>query len=63
MEEALRSSEQRFRVALQNSPTFVFSQDSELRYTWIYNPNPEPKSREPSVNQTLKLWLLKTPNG
>jgi PAS domain S-box-containing protein len=41
MEEALRSSEQRFRVALQNSPTFVFSQDSELRYTWVYNPNRE----------------------
>lgn len=38
--EALyRTSEQRFRVALQNSPTIVFNQDTELRYTWIYNTN------------------------
>jgi two-component system, cell cycle sensor histidine kinase and response regulator CckA len=37
-EEALRQSEERFRVALKNSPIFVFNQDKELRYTWIYNP-------------------------
>ncbi|MBE9005034.1 response regulator [Fortiea sp. LEGE XX443] len=37
-EDALRQSEERFRVALKNSPIFVFNQDTELRYTWVYNP-------------------------
>ncbi len=37
-ELALRHSEERFRVALKNSPIFVFNQDEELRYTWVYNP-------------------------
>ncbi|RPH90815.1 MAG: PAS domain S-box protein, partial [Desulfobacteraceae bacterium] len=36
--EALRQSEQRFRLALTNSPVSVFEQDLDLRYTWIYNP-------------------------
>ncbi len=36
--EALRENEERFRLALQNSPIVVFSHDKELRYTWIYNP-------------------------
>lgn len=38
VEEALRQSEERFRVALKNSPIFVYNQDKELRYTWVYNP-------------------------
>jgi formate hydrogenlyase transcriptional activator len=37
-EEAMRRSEERFRVALKDSPITVFSQDRDLRYTWIYNP-------------------------
>jgi PAS domain S-box-containing protein len=37
-EEALRYSEERFRIALNNSPIVVFNQDLDLRYTWIYNP-------------------------
>ena len=37
-EHALRKSEERFRVALKNSPTVVFHQDRELRYTWIHSP-------------------------
>ncbi|ARV57376.1 hybrid sensor histidine kinase/response regulator [Nostocales cyanobacterium HT-58-2] len=37
-EQALRHSEERFRVALKNSPIFVFNQDKELHYTWVYNP-------------------------
>ncbi|MDX2100695.1 MAG: PAS domain S-box protein [Leptolyngbyaceae cyanobacterium bins.59] len=37
-EEALRYSEDRFRIALKNAPIVVFSQDLDLRYTWIYNP-------------------------
>lgn len=36
-EEVLRQSEERFRVALKDSPIAVFSQDRDLRYTWIYN--------------------------
>ncbi|ALF56366.1 ATPase [Nostoc piscinale CENA21] len=37
IEDALRQSEERFRVALKNSPIFVFNQDRELHYTWVYN--------------------------
>lgn len=37
-ENSLRQSEERFRVALKNSPISVFNQDPNLRYTWIYNP-------------------------
>ncbi|QMS89939.1 response regulator [Nostoc edaphicum CCNP1411] len=37
-DDALRHSEERFRVALKNSPIFVYNQDQELRYTWVYNP-------------------------
>ncbi len=36
-EEALRQSEERFRVALSGSPIAVFNQDSNLHYTWVYN--------------------------
>ena len=38
--DALRKSEERFRVAINKSPIIVWSQDKDLRYTWIYNPNP-----------------------
>lgn len=37
IEDALCQSEERFRVALKNSPIFVFNQDRDLRYTWVYN--------------------------
>ncbi len=37
-ELGLQQSEERFRVALKDSPITVFNQDRELRYTWIYNP-------------------------
>jgi PAS domain S-box-containing protein len=40
MEQRLQESEERFRLALTGSPIVVSSQDAELRYTWIYNPNP-----------------------
>ena len=38
IDEALRASEERFRVALKNSPIVVFNQDRQLRYTWINGP-------------------------
>ncbi len=38
MEHALLISEERFRMALDNSPISVSCQDAELRYTWVYNP-------------------------
>ena len=37
-EEILRQNEERFRVALKDSPITVFNHDRKLRYTWIYNP-------------------------
>ncbi|MEN3365487.1 MAG: diguanylate cyclase [Burkholderiales bacterium] len=37
-ERALRDSEMHFRLALKSSPVVVFTQDKELRYTWIFNP-------------------------
>ena len=37
-EQALRESEQRFRVALASAPITVFSTDAQLRYNWVYNP-------------------------
>ncbi|MDM9381385.1 response regulator [Chlorogloeopsis sp. ULAP01] len=40
IEEALRQSEERFRVALKNSPIIVSTQDKELCYTWVYNTSP-----------------------
>jgi PAS domain S-box-containing protein len=36
-EEALRQSEERFRIALSCSPIKIFNQDRDLRYTWVYN--------------------------
>ncbi len=38
VEIELRRNKERFAIALGNSPTAVFEQDLDLRYTWIYNP-------------------------
>lgn len=38
LDGAFRDSEQRFHVALKNSPIVVFNQDRHLRYTWIVSP-------------------------
>ncbi|HBF37410.1 MAG TPA: hypothetical protein DDW50_08835, partial [Firmicutes bacterium] len=38
MDEALRISEERFRLALIHSPVNISSQDLNLVYTWQYNP-------------------------
>src|SRR6516164_6754002 len=37
-EAALRLSEERLRVALKHAPIVVFTQDLQLRYTWITPP-------------------------
>ena len=55
-ESALRESEERFRVALKNSPIAVFNQDRDLRYTWMYNPQLEGKATDylgKTVNETF----------
>jgi len=36
-EQALRDSDQRFRLALRNAPVSVAVQDRDLRYIWAYN--------------------------
>jgi len=51
-EEALRQSEERFRVALKNSPIAVFNQDRDLRYTWMYNSQP-PLSDSEKLGKTV----------
>jgi|GEM_PF-1810834 len=35
--QQLRRNEERFRVAIENSPVRVFNCDADLRYTWVYN--------------------------
>lgn len=37
VEQRLRLSEARFRLALLNSPITVMEQDRDLRYRWVYN--------------------------
>ncbi len=37
-QEELRLSRERFELAIKDSPIVVFTQDRDLRYTWIYNP-------------------------
>lgn len=39
--EALRLSEERFRVALKNAPVVISSQDLQLRYNWVNSAVPE----------------------
>ncbi|MBK9711471.1 MAG: CHASE3 domain-containing protein [Kouleothrix sp.] len=39
-EEALRRTEERLLVALRGSAITVYAQDTDLRYTWMYNPAP-----------------------
>jgi signal transduction histidine kinase/ligand-binding sensor protein len=48
--EALQEGEQRFRVALVDTPIVVFNQDLDLRYTWIYNA--EGYANQPVIGKT-----------
>jgi len=38
--DALRKSEECFRVALKHSPVMVFAQDLDFRFTWLFNVPP-----------------------
>jgi len=55
-EKALAESEEKFRITLKNSPIVVWNQDKDLRYTWIYNPNPGFKPEE-TIGKTDKELL------
>ena len=37
-EQALRESEERLHLAVRSAPVTLFTQDLNLRYTWIFNP-------------------------
>lgn len=41
IQQVHRIERERFELALKDSPTVVFTQDTDLRYTWFYNPRPE----------------------
>jgi PAS domain S-box-containing protein len=41
VEESLRQSEERFRLATFSEAITLYEQDSQLRYTWLYPPHPE----------------------
>ncbi len=47
-EQALRESNERFRLALSSTTVTVFTMDRRLRYTWIYN-SPDASKRNPSI--------------
>ncbi len=55
-EQALRESEERFRIALAHAPIAVFSQDHELRFTWIYNPILGLSAEEMIGKRVEELW-------
>lgn len=42
LNEQLRLSEERYRVALKNAPMFTYTTNTDLRYTWIYSGGVEP---------------------
>jgi PAS domain S-box-containing protein len=47
----LRADEERFRKVLSQSPIVLFNQDTELRYTWVYNIH-HPLSSEHIIGKT-----------
>ena len=54
--EALRQSEERFRVALHNSHITVFNQDRDLRYTWVCNSQPKSPAEDVLGRTDMDLW-------
>lgn len=59
VEEELQLNNHRFRVALQNLPIAVFSQDLDLHYTWLYNPQPGYNGSELLVESQTEQQALK----
>ena len=51
LNENLKISEERFRVALKNAPIMIYTCDFDLRYTWIYN-TPEPFQPKDFIGKT-----------
>lgn len=51
-EEALRESEQRFRMLATNSPDAIFMQDRELRYICVFNAPPNLITAEEMLGKT-----------
>ncbi len=54
-EEALRVSEDRFRIALKAPGLGVTHQDRDLRYTWVHNPHPDLEPGEVIGKTDLEL--------
>ncbi len=39
-DQTIKEQDKRLSLILANSPIVAFRQDQDLRYTWVYNPNP-----------------------
>lgn len=55
-EQALRESEHRFRTALQNMPTVIAHVDTERRYLWIHNPDPDFRPEDVIGKRDEEVW-------
>lgn len=56
----IEDSEQRFRLALSGSSLIVFSQDKDLKHTWIYNSHPDFKPEDIIGKTDHDLHIPKT---
>jgi PAS domain S-box-containing protein len=57
-EEKLQQSEERFQIAIKDSPILVFNHDQQLRYTWIYNNPAIGRSEEHMLGKTDQELLM-----
>lgn len=57
-EDKLQQSEERFQVAIKDSPILVFNHDAQLRYTWIYNNPVIGSSEEQVIGKTDQELLI-----
>jgi hypothetical protein len=56
-EDALRLSDERFRVALKHSPIMVFNQDRDLRYTWVHHESVAKVGQDMAGKTDAELYL------